>query len=287
MKAGVTALKKIVKNICYDSDLKLEAYSFDGIVEPFPNHIHDYYVAGIVEKGGRILNCKNKEYLLWQGDVLLLSPSDNHGCIQKSKETFVYKAINIPKDVMMKYVKEFTPECENFLFSENVIKDDEIYNCLANLHQIITLGAEKFEKEEMLLIFVSLLFKNYNSSNCDMGSELDESIEKTCRFINSEYGRQITLDELCLVSMLSKSTLLRRFTEIKGITPYRFLQSVRIDKAKKMLEQGMSTAETALASGFSDQSHFTRYFNNFIGISPYQYKRIFEEKRGNINEYRK
>lgn len=221
-------MEENVKNICYDRDLKLEAYSFNGIVQPFPNHIHDYYVAGIVENGGRILNCRNKEYLLWRGDVLLLSPNDNHGCVQKSKETFVYKAVNIPKDVMHKYVKEFAPDCE-------------------------------------------------------AGGEVNEQIEKACRFMKTEYGRQITLDELCSVSMLGKSTLLRYFTKTKGITPYRYLQSVRIDKAKNLLEQGMSTAEAAVAAGFSDQSHFTRYFNHFIGVSPYQYKRIFESKRGNIN----
>lgn len=276
-------MEENVKNICYDRDLKLEAYSFNGIVQPFPNHIHDYYVAGIVEKGGRILNCRNKEYLLWRGDVLLLSPNDNHGCVQKSKETFVYKAVIIPKDVMHKYVKEFAPDCENFSFTENVIKDDEIYNCLALLYQMIMLGAEKFEKEEQFLVFVSLLFENYNSSDYEAGGEANEQIEKACRFMKTEYGRQITLDELCTVSMLGKSTLLRYFTKTKGITPYRYLQSVRIDKAKNMLEQGKSTAETALAAGFSDQSHFTRYFNHFIGVSPYQYKRIFESKRGNTN----
>lgn len=48
-------MEENVKNICYDRALKLEAYSFNGIVQPFPNHIHDYYVAGIVEKACRFM----------------------------------------------------------------------------------------------------------------------------------------------------------------------------------------------------------------------------------------
>lgn len=48
-------MEENVKNICYDRDFKLEAYSFNGIVQPFPNHIHDYYVAGIVEKACRFM----------------------------------------------------------------------------------------------------------------------------------------------------------------------------------------------------------------------------------------
>lgn len=273
---GMILLKQqTAKNICYDNDLKLEAYSLSGTVQPFPNHIHDYYVAGIVEKGGRLLYCRNKEYLLWRGDALLLSPYDNHGCKQKSNEAFVYKAINIPKDVMNRYVREFDLGCENFCFSENVVSNSEIYNCINLLHNLVMLGGEKFEKEETLLIFISMLFKQYGSKNDNL-SRYGEEIEKACRLMQAEYERHIALDELCEITMLSKSTLLRAFTKLKGITPYRYLQSVRVDKAKKLLEQGVSPSETAQRTGFADQSHFTRYFNNFIGVSPSQYKQIFD-----------
>ena len=55
-------MNKSVKNICYDEKLGVEAYEFDGHVQNFPNHFHDYYVIGIVENGRRILTCKNCEY---------------------------------------------------------------------------------------------------------------------------------------------------------------------------------------------------------------------------------
>ncbi len=267
--------QQTAKNICYDNDLKLEVYSLSGTVQPFPNHIHDYYVAGIVEEGGRILNCRNKEYLLWRGDVMLLSPYDNHGCKRKSNEAFVYKAINIPKDTMNRYVKEFDSECENFRFSENVISNSEIYDCINLLYNMIMHGAEKFEKEETLLIFISMLFKQYERKNDNL-SRYGAEIEKACRLMQAEYERHISLEELCEITLLSKSTLLRSFTKLKGITPYRYLQSVRVDKAKKLLEHGVSPSETAQRTGFADQSHFTRYFNNFIGVSPSQYKQIFD-----------
>ena len=68
------------------------------------------------------------------------------------------------------------------------------------------------------------------------------------------------------------------FTKEKGITPYRYLETIRINKAKKMLEQGVSPIETAILTGFSDQSHFTNYFNDFIGIAPGIYRNIFVQK---------
>lgn len=84
---------------------------------------------------------------------------------------------------------------------------------------------------------------------------------------------------------LSKSTLLRAFTKSKGITPYRYLETVRINEAKKLLGQGMAPVEVAVRTGFADQSHFTNYFTSFIGLTPGCYNEIFSpKKRGGCQE---
>ena len=78
----------------------------------------------------------------------------------------------------------------------------------------------------------------------------------------------------------SKSSLLRAFTRAKGMTPYRYLQSVRIGAARKLLEEGNSLIDTALKTGFSDQSHFSKFFNMFIGLTPGSYRDIFQKHQG-------
>ena len=55
-------MKKEVRTVVYDDELHIEAYRFEGIVQPFPNHFHEYYVIGFMEDGERILSCKNQEY---------------------------------------------------------------------------------------------------------------------------------------------------------------------------------------------------------------------------------
>ncbi|MDE6836773.1 MAG: AraC family ligand binding domain-containing protein, partial [Acutalibacter sp.] len=62
-------MKKEVRTVVYDDDLHIEAYRFEGIVQPFPNHFHEYYVIGFVEKGERALSCKNQEYTVKRGDI--------------------------------------------------------------------------------------------------------------------------------------------------------------------------------------------------------------------------
>lgn len=88
-------MKKAVRTIVYDDDLRIEAYRFEGIVQPFPNHFHEYYVVGLLENGERILSCKNQEYAIQSGAILLFHPGDNHACAQVDGGTLDYRGFNI------------------------------------------------------------------------------------------------------------------------------------------------------------------------------------------------
>lgn len=88
-------MKKEKRTVVYDDELRIEAYCFEGIVQPFPNHFHEYYVIGFVEGGKRVLTCRNKEYLLDKGSIVLFNPKDNHACVQSSEETFDYRGFHI------------------------------------------------------------------------------------------------------------------------------------------------------------------------------------------------
>ena len=101
-------MKKEVRTVVYDDELHIEAYRFEGLAQPFPNHFHGYYVIGFVERGERILSCKNQEYTIRNGDILLFNPGDNHTCVQSGGEVLDYRSINITKEVMLDLVKEIT-----------------------------------------------------------------------------------------------------------------------------------------------------------------------------------
>lgn len=96
------------------------------------------------------------------------------------------------------------------------------------------------------------------------------------------FSERIYLDQICRYSGLSKSTLFRAFTKSKGITPYRYLETIRINKAKQLLEKGILPIDAAIQTGSSDQS----YFSSFIGLTPGVYREIFSEKTRKKNRMR-
>ncbi len=271
-------MKKEIRTVVFDDELRIEAYRFEGIVQPFPNHFHEHYVIGFIEKGERGLSCKNREYTITQGNIVLFNPGDNHACVQSDGGTLDYRGFNISKEVMLNLAGEVTGERKLPGFSKNVIYDEEAICYLRPLHEMVMNGTGDFGKEESLLFLLSVLIQNYGQPFESCVPECRQEIEKACEFIEQHFTERIYLGQICHYAGLSKSTLLRAFTKSKGVTPYRYLENIRINEAKKLLAIGVPPLEAAIQTGFSDQSHFTNYFSSFIGLAPGVYREIFFEK---------
>lgn len=271
----MTQEKRTVK---YDAELEVEAYHFQGIMQKFPNHFHEYYVIGFIEKGQRYLSCKNKEYTIEPGDLVLFNPRDNHTCDQIDGKTLDYRCINIQPDTMSKAVfeiigKEYLP-----YFTSQVIFHSELVSVLRELHQMMMEEEKDFRKEEIFFFLLEQLIQEYTEQTVPAEKTRQSAEAKAiCEFLEMHYMENITLDDLCKLTGLSKYYLLRSFTKQKGISPYSYLETIRIDKAKKLLEQGILPIDVALQTGFTDQSHFSNFFKKFIGLTPKQYMNIFKD----------
>ncbi len=270
-------MKKEIREAVCDEALHLEAYRFEGLVQPFPNHFHEYYVIGYIEEGERALSCRNQTYTVRKGDLLLFGPGDSHACTQSGGTALSYRSLNLSEAVMLELAEEVTGRRVPPVFSRNVTTGEEAACCFCTLHRQIMEGYTGFDKEENLLLLVSLLLRRYCQPFSGSPPADGDGLERACAFMEQHYAEHISLEQICRSSGFSKSALLRAFTRSKGVTPYRYLETVRIGKAKKLLEQGVPPVAAAQRTGFSDQSHFTGYFSRFIGLTPGAYQEIFKE----------
>ena len=118
-----------VRSAVYDRELNIEAYSFDGVVQEFPSHVHDYYVIGLIERGRRRLVCMGREYEVSAGDVLVFNPGDGHACTQLGG-TLQYRALNIPRGVVLARLGR-APR-----FAPNVLRGAALEDKLRILHTV-------------------------------------------------------------------------------------------------------------------------------------------------------
>ena len=132
-------------------------------------------------------------------------------------------------------------------------------------------------QEELFFFLLEQLIAEYTEQQT-VSTQLEPNTEinAVCNFLEKNYAKNISLNDLCQLTGLSKYYLLRSFTRQKGISPYSYLETIRIAKAKVLLEQGVLPIEAALQTGFTDQSHFSNFFKRFIGLTPKQYMKIFK-----------
>ena len=70
---------------------------------------------------------------------------------------------------------------------------------------------------------------------------------------------------------MSRYQLFRAFQRETGMPPHAYQLTVRVDRAKALLLQGVPPAHVAADLGFYDQSHFTQCFRSQLGVTPLGY----------------
>lgn len=258
----------------FDEDLQLEAYYFQGVMQDFPNHFHEYYVIGFLEAGQRRLTCRDETYIVMQNDMVLFNPEACHACAQVGTEPFQYRSLNITREVMRNATYEICGLDISPHFQASVIRDTEYGVLFCQLHRMVLENVSSLEKQEVFYLLLGRLIAEY-AGTLPMAMPSDSRIETVCDYLETHYAQGISLEQLSDIAGLNKYSFLRAFVRAKGITPYRYLEAVRINHARKLLGQEASLSETAFLAGFSDQSHFSNFFMRLIGLTPGQYRAMF------------
>ncbi|MDX1803576.1 MAG: GlxA family transcriptional regulator [Alcanivorax sp.] len=104
----------------------------------------------------------------------------------------------------------------------------------------------------------------------------DDQVQAVQTWIHEHYRDNTSLATLAEQVHLSPRQLQRRFTAALGEPPLQYLQRVRIEAARKMLERGaVNLARLSEQVGYQDVSSFSRLFKRHTGLSPSHYRQRF------------
>jgi AraC-like DNA-binding protein len=91
--------------------------------------------------------------------------------------------------------------------------------------------------------------------------------------IDREYARPLDVDEIARAALMSTSHFSRRFRAAYGETPYAYLMTRRIEKAKMLLRRGdMSVTEVCMEVGCTSLGSFSARFTELVGETPTTYR---------------
>ncbi len=139
-------------------------------------------------------------------------------------------------------------------------------NCIHHLQECNNKLQVEAWMFESLDHFMDNMLENRSSMNLRV-------INKACDYIVKNYHKNISLEEVAQTVHLSPFYFSRLFKQEKGYNFVDFLTKVRIEKAKKMLQNPDFTAVRIAAEvGYQDASYFSRVFRQAMGMTPNQYR---------------
>lgn len=240
-------------------------------------HSHNFLELVFVIDGRGTVDIGNVEYEICRGDILVYNAGLTH---------FEKSSVDDPLEVrFVAYDKlEITdlppnwllPPAYGFLFHSG-----DMYDVFRGYFETLIRefeGRERFYVEiaqnvsrTLLMYLFRLINQTENAAGLLASSR---TMETALRYIDENYMREISLEELAQVCRTNKYYLSHMFSRNQGVSVGRYILCRRIDAAKKLLEQDdMLVSDVAGAVGFDDANYFSRVFKKETGQTPREFRR--------------
>ena len=104
----------------------------------------------------------------------------------------------------------------------------------------------------------------------------DSRLERMLDFMKSNLGRRLTLEQVASAGFVSLREASRLFERHLSSSPMKFFLSMRLEKARSLLERGdLPMADICQQTGFESVSHFSTSFRKAYSVTPSEYRSRF------------
>jgi len=227
-------------------------------------------------EGSGVVHIDNSAIAMKKGDTVVInarclhyitSPSSvTYRCLIIDNSFFIENGIDISK---LKFISHF--------------HDAEACRFMENIHTTFNDSSLSYRIAEIRLSVLNFLLhvcKGYMklcaSETGGKISKSHEAILKAVEYIDNNYEKRLTIDEIAAVAGFSKFHFSRLFKNYTGFTVIEHINGRRCDNAKVMLEnETKSISQIAAECGFESSSYFAKAFEKFFGVLPSAYRKDF------------
>ena len=252
-------------------------------------HSHEFVELVLILHGKAHYRQSGSEAVLKRGDVLLVPRGDLHsyrGCEKLDLLNILY----IPDMLPMPQLDAAGMTGFELFYQGRMEENHPVPLLRLEEARFAPLEAPALELAEecrlrrpgfqfhMLGLFMVLLGKlaRMESSGMVVRKKDRNELPEVIAYLHRNFRRRITLEQLCRVGNVSRSSLMRNFARTVGTTPLRYQLELRISEAIQLLTMtGKSPGEIAFEVGFSDGNYFSRQFKKITGSSPQKYRKEY------------
>jgi AraC-like DNA-binding protein len=240
----------------------------------FPRHVHSELVVVVTEDGAGRCVTRGVSGVGAPRSIMVFNPGEPHAGGVTSDAPWRYRGLYIDD-------ASFHEICDAIggrpvttpYFNDSVVQDAELSDLLVRAHLALEARDARLVRESLFLAGVARLMERHGQPRPQPPKAGNEHgpVRRALDCMQSRLAVDLSINELAACAGLSPFHFARCFRKATGLPPHAYLTQLRVDHAKRLLGDGKSPAEAALAVGFYDQSHLIRHFKRTYGITPGQY----------------
>ncbi|WP_342322828.1 HTH-type transcriptional activator RhaS [Kosakonia sp. BYX6] len=239
----------------------------------FPEHHHDFHEIVIVEHGTGIHVFNGQPYTISGGTVCFVRDHDRHlyehtdnlcltNVLYRSPDAFQFLAgLNqlLPQEQDGNYPSHWRVSQHTLGLVRGIISQMEERGAETDTHAIAN-------RE---ILFMQLLVLLRKSSQQEGAGNSDARLNQLMLWLEDNFAQEVCWESLAEQFTLSLRTLHRQLKQSTGMTPQRYLNRLRLIKARHMLRHSdESVTDIAYRCGFGDSNHFSTLFRREFDWSP-------------------
>lgn len=248
-------------------------------------HGHDYYQLIYCQHGKGSITIGDQVFAVTPGKAYFIRPSVLHNISPEEGMRIAEVKFDIDSDELAKAILELPEEIDIDdhvslrLSMKEVVREGlssalfshESTNAALSLLLIRLLREHNVKAEDMGL--QSYFFNRAPGKDSEPSGSADTDFLKVLDYIERHLSEEITLDDLARIVHFEKTYLITKFKEIWGLSPMKYVNTMRIERAKTLLRRSeKSVTEVAYETGFGSIHYFSRYFKESVGITPNEYR---------------
>jgi AraC-like DNA-binding protein len=246
----------------------------------YHRHSHETYSLGVTDVGAQSFTCRGAAYTSAAGMVMAFNPDDPHDGQATDGFGFTYRMIHIGPELVSAVLADAAGRPAGLpLFAQPVLSDPVLAARLRRLHVALLGDATALRRDELLAGVVLAAARAPGASprtagrpaaaRAEAGPADARRVARRARdLIAGRYRDDLTADDLAAVTGRSRFAVHRAFTRAYGMPPSDYQRQLRLREARALIAAGTPISEAAALSGFADQSHLSRWFVRYYGVTP-------------------
>ncbi|WEL57406.1 AraC family transcriptional regulator [Pseudomonas kermanshahensis] len=260
-----------------DADTGIESVRAHFVGHAYDPHWHDSFLVGVTEQGVQQFNCRRVRHRSTPGQVFLLEPGDIHDGLAPTEEGFTYSTLYLEPawlDDQLRALFEHAPSAGLPSFADTLCHDERLARATALAFNSVHYQDLRIVRQTAMDDLLACLTRHLHwRKRVNPDPRLPLTAQRARDYLHAHLDRDIGLEDLAQACGVDRFRLTRAFKAAFGLAPHAYLIQLRLARARRLLGQGHTPTEVAMALGFADQSHLGRWFRRAYRLTPADYRR--------------